>query len=117
MYTQDDVITGLLLYIKKELIPILPDYAKVLGGAVLLRNSSRITQVAQQLTGSQLASTLGIVADDGKIDVDIWGQNIKDSIREFGNGKFPVQLPMLQPIYISESDIDTLKRYIKGELK
>lgn len=117
MFTQDEVLAGLIAYIKKELIPILPDYAKVLGGAVLLRNANRLTQIAADLTSGGMAKTLGIVEDGGRIDVDIWCQNIKDSIREFGGGRVAVQLPMLQPIYISESDIDTLKRYIRRELQ
>lgn len=117
MFSQDDVLAGMIQYIKKEMIPILPDYAKVIAGAVLLRNASRMTEVVGQLTGGELAKIIGVVDGGGQIDVDIWCQHLKDSIREFGNGRLTVQLPMLQPIHISESDIDTLRRYIKGELR
>lgn len=117
MFSQEEVIGGLILYIKKELIPILPDYAKGIGGAILLRNITRLTQIAGQLTTGDMGRNLGIVEDGGQIDVDIWGQSLKDSIREFCGGRWTIQLPFLQPIYIGESDIDTLKRYIRGELR
>lgn len=117
MFTQDQVLAGLVQYIKKELIPILPSYAKVLGGAALLKNAQRLPQIMEQLTGGSMAKTLGIVEDGGQIDVDLWCQNIKQSIREFGDGRLTIELPWLNPLYINENDIDTVKRYIKGELK
>lgn len=117
MFEQEQVLEGVVAYMKRELIPILPGYAKVLGGAVLAHNSQRIGNILTSLTTGGMARTLDIVTADGKIDVDVWAQNIKESIREYGSGKMEIQLPMLQPIIISESDVDTLRRYIRGELR
>ena len=116
MFSQEQVLAGLILYIKKELLPILPGYAKVMGGAVLLRNASRMVQLSKGLVNSGMAHTLGITEDGGQIDVDIWCQNIKDSMKEFNGGELEIRLPMLSPIKINENDVDTLKRYIRGDL-
>lgn len=113
MYSQEQVIGGLILFIKGELMPILPDYAKVLGGAALLKNANKMTQL---LVGDT-AKKIGIVEDDGNIDVDLWLQNIKASMRDYSGGMVEIKIPMLAPIKITESDVDTLKRYIKGELQ
>ncbi len=94
-------------------MPILPDYAKVLGGAALLKNANRLTQL---LVGDT-AKKIGIVEADGNIDVDLWLQNIKASMRDYSGGNMEIKIPMLAPIKITEADIDTLKRYIKGELQ
>ena len=113
MYSQEQVIGGLILFIKGELIPILPDYAKVIGGAALLKNAGKLPQ----LLTSDAVKQIGFIEEDGSIDVDIWVQNIKQALKEYANGRMEIKLPMLAPITITEGDIDTLKRYIKGELK
>lgn len=108
---------GIIAYIKGELIPILPDSAKVIAGAMLLRNAGRAVDVAAKLFGTDMAKTLQIISDDGCIDVDIWAQNIKDAMHQFADGKLVIKLPILQPLTIVEADVDCLKRYIKGELR
>lgn len=117
MYSREQVLDGLVRYIKSELLPILPDYAKVLGGAVLLHNAKRITEMALSLGNSSAARTMDIVSGDGMIDIDLWASEIKNSMQEFGSGKLVVDLPFIQPITVNEQDVDTLKRYIKGELR
>ena len=113
MYSQEQVIGGIVLFIKGELLPILPDYAKVIGGAALLKNANKLPQILN----SKAVKTIGLIEEDGMIDVDIWAQNIKNAMRDYSGGKLEITIPMLAPIKITEGDIDTLKRYIKGELK
>lgn len=112
MYTEEQVIDGLLCYIKKEVIPVLPTSAKVLAGAALLHNAGRMSELLR----SDALRTIGLISDGG-IDVDVWAQDLSRSMDEFCSGRAEVRLPMLSPIIFTTQDVDTLRRYIKGEIR
>ena len=112
MYSQEQVVSGLITYIKNEVLPMLPTSAKLLAGAALLHNAGRLPELLQNSS----LKTIGLISDSG-IDVDLWAQDLKRSMDEFCSGRAEIQIPMLSPIIITSSDIDTLKRYIKGELR
>ena len=117
MYTIEEVIEGLLRYLKAEVLNVLPGTAKVLCGAWLIQNSPRMVELVRTIAGGDMAVKMGIITEDGKVDVDKWAMSIKDSMKDFGGGKLPVKLPFLQEMNFTQVDVDTLKRYIKGELK
>ena len=117
MFPNEQVTAGIIVFVKREFIPMLPDWAKGIGGAVILHNAMQINEIMQKLRSSKYGTMLGIIDKDGMIDVDVWCQDIKQSMREFCDGKIEIRLPMMQPIYLRESDIDTMKRYIRGELQ
>lgn len=113
MYSQDQVVEGLLSYIKHEVIPVLPTSAKLFAGAALLHNFGRIGELLK----SDALRTIGLISAEGGIDVDVWSQELKRSMDEFCGGRAEIQIPMLSPIIFTSSDVDTLKRYIKGDLR
>jgi len=43
--TQDQVLEGIVEYIKHEVMPELPEYAKLLAGAALLHNTNRLEEI------------------------------------------------------------------------
>lgn len=117
MYTIEDVIEGVLRYIKVEVISMLPGTAKVLCGAWLVQNAPRMGEIVRTFAGGDMAVRMGIITEDGKVDVDKWSIALKDSMKDYGDGKLPVKLPFLREMNFTPGDVDSLKRYIKGELK
>lgn len=116
MYQKEQIIAGIMLYLKKELLPMLPDSIRMVAGAVLIHNTLRINELCNALANNGWGAALGIFGADGMVDLDKWSGEIKSSIRDFCDGRITIKIPMAQPIYFKEGDIDTVKRYIKGEL-
>lgn len=117
MYSQDTVMEGIIAYVKREVLPALPDYAKVLGGATLLHNVNRISEVLRTMGNTPFLTTLDVVSEDGNIDVDTWSKDLRNSMNEFCAGKLEIKLPLLNPIIFNVNDIETLSKYMKGELR
>lgn len=111
--TQEKVLTGILEYIKHEVFPEMPSYAKVLAGAALLHNSSRLSQILQDLAEGSAMKALDVVSDEGSIDVDEWCYQLKNAMNQFCDGKVEIKLPGLAPMIFRENDIDKLKNYMR----
>lgn len=111
--SQDKVLSGILEYIKHEVLPEMPSYAKVLAGAALLHNSSRLNQILQDMTEGSAAKTIDLISSDGNIDVDEWCYQLKAAMNQFCEGKVEVKLPGLAPMIFRENDIDKLKNYMR----
>lgn len=116
MITMDQFIEGLYHYIKSEIIPIMPGYGKLLAGAALLRNSNRLGDLLRGIASGNTLQLLGVIDDGGMIDVDMWANELKRSMSEFCGGKAEIEIPMLAKITFRDSDIDTLRRYLKAEI-
>lgn len=117
MINNNQVAEGLMAYMKKEVLPVLPSYAKVLAGAVLLHNANRMTSMLTTLTSGKLLQTIDVVNSNGEIDIDLWCQDLKRSMEEFCGGRVEVQLPAMSPLIFTTDDIETMKRYMRGELR
>ena len=116
MVTQEQLVDGIYRYIKNEMLPSMPNYAKFLAGAVLVRNVGRMGEFLTNISNGKLMRTVGVIEPDGCIDIDLWANDLKHSMNEFCGGKAEIELPMLPTLIFRENDIDTLRRYIKGEL-
>lgn len=117
MYSQDTVIEGIMCYMKREVLPTLPDYAKVLGGAAILHNSNRLSELLLSLSNTSALGTLGVITEGGNIDVDTWTREMKEALNQFCGGKLEIKLPFLNSMIFRASDIDTLSSYMRGELR
>lgn len=117
MYTDAQVLEGLYNYIRREILPALPTSAKLLAGAALLHNSGRAGELLRDPKTATALTTIGLVSKDGMIDVDCWCNDMRNSIEEFCGGRAEVQLPLLAPMVFTAGDIETMKRYLKGELR
>lgn len=110
--SQEDVLEGIMQYVKHEIIPALPDYVRLLAGAALLHNTGRLSDLLKELSNGTVLKVVGAVNSDGKMDVEEWAQQLRQAMAEFCGGKVEIKLPGLAPMVFRDSDIDTLKRYI-----
>lgn len=117
MITAEQLLEGLLQYLRHEVLPALPVEAKLLAGAALLHNTGRVGELMTDDRVGPLLRTIGLVSSDGCVDADAWCQDLRRSMDEFCSGRAEIKLPFLQPIIFSPSDVDVLKRYVKGELR
>lgn len=114
MHTLDEVTLGIIKWIRHELIPVLPSYAGWILGGMVIHHSGNLTDFVRNL--GAIGQTLDIYNKDGMVDVDRWILDLKQSMKEFYDGKLVVTIAGLKPITFTESDLDSMKRYIKGEL-
>lgn len=111
-YTQDQVLSGITEYIKHEVLPEMPGYAKVLAGAALLHNMNRLQEVVNDLSEGSTLKTIDVVSDNGHVEVDNWCRDLKQSLHEFCGDKVEVKLPGLAPMIFRADDIDRLRNYM-----
>lgn len=114
MYSIDETISGMVQWIRKEVIPSLPGYAGWLLGAMVIHHSNNIGELVRSF--GSIGQTLDIYNQDGMVDVDHWILDLKQSMKEFCNGNLTIKVAGLNPMTFHENDLDCLKRYIKGEL-
>lgn len=114
MYTEEQVLSGVLRYCKSEVLPHLPVGTRLAAGAVLLHNASRLSELLKN--GTQIMRTIDIYGSDGLIDADRWCSELKQSMNEYCGGTVDVQLPLLDKMTFTAYDIDCLLKYIRGEM-
>lgn len=117
MINNTQVADGLMCYVKKEVLPVLPNYVKVLAGAALLHNANRLTEIVSTLSSGTLLKTFDVFNANGEIDVDMWCQDLKRSMDEFCDGRLTISFLGSNSLILTTNDIDTIKRYMKGELR
>lgn len=112
-YDTTQVLNGLIAFADKEVIRKLNTTGKwVLGTGVAIATQNA-EHVMEMMKDNALVNMLGIVDEDGRFDIDLLADALKDSASRYGN--LSVQVPLVGTLTFSASDVDSAKAYIKGE--
>lgn len=109
-YTADQVIQGIINYADAEVINKLPTSGKWIVGTAIGLATTKTTSVIDTLRNNTLVTMLGIVDDNGNIDVDTLISSMRVSAEKYG--KITVDVPLVGKLTFSASDVDTLRNYI-----
>lgn len=124
MATIEQVKNGISSYLDQELMPNLSDEKPILFAvgafsALLLNN---VDKAILKYGESPVVKMTGIIDDNQNIDVDALAEVAKQSMKKYAFslddflvGKFSFLRGHVNTIDFTPEDIDTLKRYIKGE--
>ncbi|WP_298730450.1 hypothetical protein [uncultured Subdoligranulum sp.] len=124
MATIEQVKNGISRYLDQELMPNLSDEKPILFAvgafsALLLNN---VDKAILKYGESPVVKMTGIIDDNQNIDVDALAEVAKQSMKKYAFslddflvGKFSFLRGHVNTIDFTPEDIDTLKRYIKGE--
>lgn len=113
MVTVEQIQKGVASYLDAELMPNLHQEGlqKVLAGTAIGLAIKRSGSMIHGFTESPFIKMLGIVDEEGNIDIDVLKDELKENITEKG---FNVDIPMLGTMTFHKEDVDKLHKHIKG---
>ncbi len=115
MVSYDKVQAGIARYLDTELVTKLDNDSvqKVIVGVVISLYIKKFSDLIMMAKDNKVVKTLGIVDDKGNIDVD----TLKDEIeRQIPDSGLKVDIPMVGLMTFHKSDVQTLYKYIVGDL-
>ena len=111
-YNKEQVVGGIINYIDNEIINQMATPAKVIistGIGLLKRN---IERTVGELSNNQAVKALGIIDENGLIDIDTLSDELKISMSKVG--QMTISLPFnMGQVTLMPNDVDILVRYIE----
>lgn len=102
---------GFVGFANERILPHLPQNKQFLAGMMIGLASSRADSLYNSLADNQAVKMLGLIGQDGSIDIQSLYGAAKDQIRK--TGSVPLDVPMLGTLTFSEADIDALYQHIQ----
>ena len=112
-YDITQVLNGLIAFTDKEVIRKLNTTGKWVLGTGVAIITQNAEHVMEAMKDNALVNMLGIVDEDGRFDIDLLADALKDSANRYGS--LTIQVPLVGTLTFSSSDVDSAKEYIKGE--
>lgn len=110
MVKPEQVAQGVMSYAEAEILPAMQGGQLWAGSAILILLSQRANQMVAALAKDKMFAMLGLVDENGMIDVDAAANALKETARK--HGKLTVSLPMFGKFSFGEEDFDALREHI-----
>lgn len=104
--TREQIANGINAYVDAMVIPQLPTAGKWIVGTAVGLSMSNI----DSYINSSAFSMLGIVNDQGLVDIDKLAEAVKQNAVKYG--KLQLSFPYVGTMTFCSDDIDDLRRYI-----
>lgn len=108
----ENVLKGIEKYICKEMYKGLTDWQQFMAEIAVSRVVNRSQKLKETLQNNAIIQMLGIMDEQGNVDVDGLIHEIKHKIEEKGSLSF--SLPLFGSFCFKPSDVDVLHRYISN---
>ena len=107
----DKIERGLAAWLDAELLPMMGQgtAGRVLAGAAGGILCKRMGNAIKALSGNRAATMLGLVDEQGGVDIEIMRDEIGKQMPESG---LPIQLPLIGTVTLYRKDINNLYDYI-----
>lgn len=110
MITIEQAARGLTSYLDAELLPHLPTGKALIVGAAAALYIRKAPDIARQLIGMPAVKLLGIIDEQGNIDIDELYNAVLPQVR----GTFDLSVPLVGNLTFDRAEIDKLYSYLKG---
>ena len=111
----EQVIKGLVTYIEQEILPAIKGFQQISLGIAVSFIQRKSTEVFADLKKNKLVQSLGLISDDGLIDVDTLLSSVIDSMNKYSGGRLEVDGGALFGKFsFSEPDLHKIHGYIAG---
>ena len=110
-YYASQVLNGLMNYVDSEVMGKLPTSGKWVVGTAVNLMTNKAQNVIDTLSDNEIVKMLGIVDEEGMIDIDELLSAMKTSADRYG--VLSVDVPLIGRLSFSSSDVDSLKNYIR----
>lgn len=112
MVKPEYVAEGVAMFAEAELLPALGGWQLGVCTAALYLARKRAAAVLDALKGNSIVSALGVMDDDGLVDVEAAADALKYAARK--QGKISVDIPVIDISYsFTEQNIEALRGYIQ----
>lgn len=112
MVTAKQVGAGIGDYLQKVVMPRMDNGRRVVIGTVYILLANRIDKIAEALSQSAMGKLLGVIDDDGQIDIDTLQPALTEQVRQ--QGKLELDIPYIGILGFGANDIDEVFRYIRN---
>lgn len=110
--TYEQVVQGIGKYIVREILPTMNTWQQIMSTIVVDRYMKNSHVLKQSLMNNPMVKPLGIIDENGNVDVDGLINDIKNAMSERGNIEFTI--PIIGCKYrFSPDDIERLRGTIK----
>lgn len=111
-YTKEQVVGGIIDYIDNEIINQMATPAKVIISTGIGLAKRNIENTIGELSSNQVIKALGIIDDNGLIDIDTLSEELRTSMSKVG--QMTISLPFnMGQVTLVPGDVDTLVKYIE----
>jgi hypothetical protein len=111
MVTFSQVKGGVTKYITDEIISKMESWKKWVTGAAVSLALTKADDLFDAVKSNELISMLGVVREDGMIDIDLLRHAFKTQAES--SGPVSIDIPAIGKITLSSDDIDMIYRYIQ----
>lgn len=112
MVAFDQFVKGAGAFIESEIISVLPGWQKWVAGGIVAMAMDRSASVFKAVKDIPAVRALGVVREDGMIDIENLYKYIRSSAEK--TGPVTIEVPMVGPFKASVQDLDRLYQMIVG---
>jgi len=111
----EQVIKGVIAYIENDVLPKINGWQKISFGIAISFIQRKSTEMLADLKTNKLIQTLGLISEDGLIDIDTLLSSVIDSMNRYSGGRLEVDGgAMFGKFSFSEQDLHKIYSFIKG---
>lgn len=108
MVTVRQVQSGITRYVDNDLLPHLDGMKKIALGVYMGLASENIGAAIMQYKDHPAVAMLGVISEDGKIDID----KLYNTVRPMFDQKQSMDFPLIGRVNFDAQDVEKLYRYI-----
>lgn len=108
----EQVISGLLKYLDREIFPSMNDWQAILGRVVVGRIANNADAIKNVLTTNAFFKTFAIIDENEHVDVEGVFRDIMTSMQS--KPTIEISIPMFGTFKLNSEDIGKMKNYIMG---
>lgn len=106
---------GLGRFIEHEIMSTMPSgsWQKLVAGTAVALGIKNLENTLMAYKEHPFIKMLGLWDEHGDIDIERVGEALKHNLKDNG---MRIEFPLIGYVTFHEDDVDTLKRYIRGEV-
>lgn len=109
-YTAEQVMNGLVNYADNEVMSKLPTSGKWIAGTMMGIATTKTGHLIDSLRDNTIVNMLGIIDENGLIDVDTLIEAMKLSADKYG--KIMIDIPLVGKLGFTSDDVIKLRTFI-----
>lgn len=113
-YSTDQVLNGLISYADNDVMKMLPTSGKWIVGSLITIMTSKVSDIANELSNNDIVKMLHIVDDEGCWDIDTIAKALIENASKYGKINFDI--PFVGTLAMTADDIEHIKHYIERKV-
>lgn len=111
LVTKEQLMTGLISYIDKDVMPLLPTQSQWILGAAVILLPNKANEIISTVSQNAVVQALGVTTPDGLIDSDNLLRALGKSAEKYGN--VTMSVPLIGNLTFTPKDVENLRQTIE----